>query len=92
MMAHCSCMVTNSSAGIREAASFGTPVVNIGNRQDSREKNANTISCKCDFDEIKSAIIKSSVVGKYPKNNVYYREGSIVSIADHIKRFLSGEE
>ena len=33
-LSHCSCMISNSSSGIREAASFGIPVVNIGFRQD----------------------------------------------------------
>ena len=29
-LAHCSCMISNSSSGIREAASFGIPVINVG--------------------------------------------------------------
>ena len=33
----------NSSSGIIEAATFGTPVVNIGDRQRLRERNANVI-------------------------------------------------
>jgi GDP/UDP-N,N'-diacetylbacillosamine 2-epimerase (hydrolysing) len=40
-MRHCTVMVGNSSAGIIEAASFGTPVVNVGDRQRLRERNAN---------------------------------------------------
>ena len=88
MMAHCSCMVTNSSAGIREAASFGTPVVNVGDRQYCREKNDNTITCKCEVDTIKKAISKSLNVGKYPKFNVYYKKGSAMLIASFIENFL----
>lgn len=40
-MAHCDVMVGNSSSGIIEAASFGTPVLNVGSRQQLRERNAN---------------------------------------------------
>jgi len=37
LMAHCEVMVGNSSAGIREACYFGTPVVDVGSRQMGRE-------------------------------------------------------
>ncbi len=36
-------MVGNSSSGIIEAASLGTPVVNVGERQQCRERNGNVI-------------------------------------------------
>ena len=36
-------LVGNSSAGIIEAATFGCPVINIGDRQSGRERNANVI-------------------------------------------------
>ncbi|HUO10026.1 MAG TPA: UDP-N-acetylglucosamine 2-epimerase [Phycisphaerae bacterium] len=36
-------LVGNSSSGIIEAASFGIPVVNIGERQAGRERNANLV-------------------------------------------------
>jgi len=36
-------MVGNSSSGIIESASFGVPCVNIGSRQNGRERNDNTI-------------------------------------------------
>ena len=38
-------LVGNSSSGIIEASYFGTPVVNIGKRQDGREKSNNIIDC-----------------------------------------------
>lgn len=43
VMAAADAVVGNSSAGIIEAASFGTPVLNLGSRQDLRERNANVI-------------------------------------------------
>ncbi|MBX3575950.1 MAG: UDP-N-acetylglucosamine 2-epimerase (hydrolyzing) [Rhizobiaceae bacterium] len=42
-MKHASAMVGNSSSGIIEAAHFGLPVVNIGDRQRGRERSGNTI-------------------------------------------------
>jgi GDP/UDP-N,N'-diacetylbacillosamine 2-epimerase (hydrolysing) len=38
---HCDALVGNSSAGIIEAASFGTPVIDIGPRQLGRERSQN---------------------------------------------------
>ena len=43
LMAHASAMVGNSSSGIIEAASFALPVVNIGSRQNGRERTGNVI-------------------------------------------------
>lgn len=40
-LAHAGVLVGNSSSGIIEAASFGTPVVNVGERQRMRERNKN---------------------------------------------------
>ena len=51
-----SVIVGNSSAGIIEAASFGLPAVNIGDRQKGRERAKNTIDVKCDKKEIVAAI------------------------------------
>lgn len=43
-LAHCDCLVGNSSSGIIEAATFRLPVVNIGNRQAGRIEPANVIT------------------------------------------------
>lgn len=42
-MKHVNLLIGNSSSGIIEAASFGKPVVNIGNRQSGRIKGSNII-------------------------------------------------
>jgi GDP/UDP-N,N'-diacetylbacillosamine 2-epimerase (hydrolysing) len=68
-MKHCVVMVGNSSAGIIEAASFGTPVVNIGDRQRLRERNSNGQDVSPDADAIQTAIEQSLVHGKWPCNN-----------------------
>ena len=41
LLKNCSCLVGNSSSGIREAHMFGVPVVNIGSRQSGRERTSN---------------------------------------------------
>ncbi|MCD6574541.1 UDP-N-acetylglucosamine 2-epimerase (hydrolyzing) [Candidatus Aerophobetes bacterium] len=51
-----SVMVGNSSAGLIEAASFGLPVVNIGERQKGRERAMNVIDVRCKKEEIIEAI------------------------------------
>lgn len=68
-MKHCVVMVGNSSAGIIEAASFGTPVVNIGDRQRLRERNLNVQDVSPDADAIQAAIEQSLGHGKWPCNN-----------------------
>ena len=54
-----SVMVGNSSGSIIEAPSFGLPVVNVGIRQDGRERSENIIDVDHDKDEIKRAIEKA---------------------------------
>ena len=51
-----SVMVGNSSSGIIEAPSFHLPVVNIGIRQDGRERACNVIDVPHELGEIKKAI------------------------------------
>lgn len=52
-------MVGNSSSGIIEAPSFGLPVVDIGPRQEGRERAENTISVTYDELEIQNAISRA---------------------------------
>jgi UDP-hydrolysing UDP-N-acetyl-D-glucosamine 2-epimerase len=50
------CMIGNSSSGIMEAASFTLPVVNIGIRQQGRERAPNIIDAPADTASILAAI------------------------------------
>lgn len=49
-------MIGNSSSGILEAASFGLPVVNVGERQKGRERSSNVIDVLGDAPAIAAAI------------------------------------
>lgn len=64
-------LVGNSSSGIIEAASCGTPVVNIGLRQNLRQRNANTIDCEPDRAGIAGALRQALAMGRQAPRNVY---------------------
>lgn len=50
------CLVGNSSVGIRECSFLGVPVVNIGSRQDGRDRGPNVKDVSYGKDAIKDAI------------------------------------
>lgn len=60
LLNHANCLVGNSSVGIRECTYLGVPVVNIGSRQNRRERGANVVDVSYDIDEIKNAILERS--------------------------------
>ena len=70
-MKHCAVMLGNSSAGIIEAASFSTPVVNVGDRQRLRERSANVVDVVTDVDAIYKAVAVALKTGKAPCDNRY---------------------
>jgi GDP/UDP-N,N'-diacetylbacillosamine 2-epimerase (hydrolysing) len=55
-MAHCACMVGNSSSGILEAPTFKIPAVNVGRRQADRVHAKNVINVPFNPDQIGNAI------------------------------------
>src|SRR4030042_236392 len=59
LMKYASVMIGNSSSGIIEAASFKLPVVNIGTRQEGRQRTYNVIDAGYDRKDIASAINKA---------------------------------
>ena len=65
------CLIGNSSVGIRECAYLGVPVVNIGSRQNMRERGNNVIDIDYDRDAIIDAVkhIKSS--SKISHSSIY---------------------
>jgi UDP-hydrolysing UDP-N-acetyl-D-glucosamine 2-epimerase len=65
------CLVGNSSSGIREGAFIGTPVVNIGSRQNLRESGENVITVEPESSLIFEAIKIQIKKIKYNSNNIY---------------------
>jgi UDP-hydrolysing UDP-N-acetyl-D-glucosamine 2-epimerase len=55
-MRHAETMIGNSSSGVIEASLFGLPVINVGRRQDGRERGANVRDVAADAEEIVSAM------------------------------------
>lgn len=70
-MAHADLMIGNSSAGIIEAASFGTPVLNVGPRQNLRERNANVRDVEATGPALAYGIADLLAKGRLAPVNVY---------------------
>ena len=65
------CIVGNSSSGIRESAFLGVPSVNIGTRQQGRERGRNVIDVAYDAEEIAQAVVKQVERGTYEPDFLY---------------------
>jgi UDP-hydrolysing UDP-N-acetyl-D-glucosamine 2-epimerase len=61
--AHADAVVGNSSSGIIEVASLGTPSVNIGTRQAGRERNPSTIDCDAEDTALGAALARALTKG-----------------------------
>lgn len=68
---HSEVITGNSSAGIIEAASLGTPVVNIGDRQRLRERNANVVDVPAEPSAIEQALRTALKRGRLPCDNLW---------------------
>ena len=58
-MEHAAMMIGNSSSGILEAASFGLPVINIGDRQKGREISSNLIQTAGTVQALSASIMQA---------------------------------
>jgi GDP/UDP-N,N'-diacetylbacillosamine 2-epimerase (hydrolysing) len=77
-------LVGNSSSGIIEAASFGTPVIDVGPRQAGRERGENVTTVPFRQADIRSALTRIWNNGKplrFPKKNPYGRGDTARRIA-----------
>ena len=52
-------------AGIIGAASFGTPVISVGNRQNLRERNANVIDVEAEAEALDRAVGNMLAKGRF---------------------------
>lgn len=85
-MRHAAVMMGNSSSGIIEAASFGTPVINIGDRQRLRERNVNTVDVPADAVALSMALQQALARERYPCENRYGDGQSSARIAELLAR------
>ena len=81
------CLVGNSSSGIRDGAFIGTPVVNIGSRQEMRLRGKNVIDADWDVDNITNAIGYQIDHGHYPSDPLYGDGNAGTKIADILAVF-----
>ena len=71
LLHHSSCLIGNSSVGIRECAFLGVPVVNIGSRQNKRDRGGNSIDVDYCQEKIENAILDSIARGKFTSSPIY---------------------
>lgn len=81
-LATCAVLVGNSSAGIREAGFLGTPVVNVGTRQQHRERGPNVVDCEATADAV-AAAVALQLSATYEPSDLYgtgYAAGAIAEV------------
>lgn len=93
ILKHSKFMIGNSSAGIREAPTFKTPVINIGTRQFGRLRSLNIIDCNYNFQSINNAIQKIMYNKMYKKKlkktkNLYEGKNTSKNIVKTIENAL----
>lgn len=74
LLKNAACILGNSSSGIRESAFLGTPAVNIGTRQDGRQRGRNVVDVNYDHNEI-VAVIKQQIAHGCYKPDYLYGDG-----------------
>lgn len=85
----CLCIVGNSSSGIREGNYLGVPCVNIGSRQNSRERGKNVINVPFEKKTIINAIKFQIKNGKYKKGTLYGDGNASKKIIKILKKLSS---
>lgn len=87
LLINSTCLIGNSSVGIRECSFLGVPVVNIGERQNSRLRGQNVIDVAFKEEEIKNAIEKQIKNGRFQSSNIYGDGDSGKKIANELLNF-----
>jgi UDP-hydrolysing UDP-N-acetyl-D-glucosamine 2-epimerase len=71
LMAKTACIVGNSSSAIREGSFIGTPAVNVGSRQEGRQRGSNILDVGYDRAQIADAIRSQVSHGPYEHEPIY---------------------
>jgi UDP-hydrolysing UDP-N-acetyl-D-glucosamine 2-epimerase len=82
MLRQAACLIGNSSAGIKECSFLGTPVVNIGGRQQGRLVSTHVVHAGYESDAICSAVAAQLRHGRYPPSHIYYRPDASQTMVD----------
>jgi UDP-hydrolysing UDP-N-acetyl-D-glucosamine 2-epimerase len=78
------CLIGNSSVGIRECSYLGVPVVNIGTRQNGRQRGPNVLDTGYSIAGITDSIKTQLAHGKYDPADVYGGGDAGAKIADEL--------
>lgn len=84
LLKNCACFVGNSSVGIRECSALGIPAVNIGSRQNGRERGPNVLDCAPQKEVIMAAVRKQLAHGPYIPVGLYGSGDAGQRIAGHL--------
>jgi UDP-N-acetylglucosamine 2-epimerase len=68
---NCACLIGNSSSALREGVFLGVPAVNIGTRQQGRERGHNVIDVGYEAGEIERAIRIQIQHGRYERSTLF---------------------
>jgi UDP-hydrolysing UDP-N-acetyl-D-glucosamine 2-epimerase len=71
LMARTACLVGNSSSAIREGSFIGTPAVNVGPRQEGRQRGSNVVDVDYDREQIADAVRAQIEHGPYGHEPIY---------------------
>lgn len=86
LMRKTACLIGNSSSGIREGSFIGAPAVNIGPRQQGRQRGANVIDVGYDREPIVEATRRQLGHGPYEHEPIYGDGRAGQRIADILAR------
>jgi UDP-hydrolysing UDP-N-acetyl-D-glucosamine 2-epimerase len=86
LMGKTACLVGNSSSAIREGSFAGTPAVNVGTRQEGRERGSNVIDVGYDRRAIADAVRQQLGHGRYDSEPIYGDGHAGERIADVLAR------
>ena len=76
------CIVGNSSVAIRECSYLGVPAVNVGSRQEGRDRGPNVVDVGYDRTAILSGIQKQMATGTFKTDSLYGNGNAGSRIAD----------
>lgn len=82
LMAKTRCIIGNSSSAIREGAYMGVPAVNVGTRQQGRQRGLNVLDADYNRDLIARGIQKQIQHGPYASEPIYGNGQAGKQIAD----------
>lgn len=71
LLTNSQCLIGNSSVGIRECSYLGVPTVNIGTRQNQRQRGNNVLDVTYNKQEIKEGVLERINSKKITKDTIY---------------------